>query len=251
MTLDSKDFKPKLSIVIPCFNESKNILIVLKRLNEIVTLSKYEIEVIVVDGASTDDTGQALEEMFLTLDSKKFKLILRATRGGYGSDIMHALSYANGDFLAWTHADLQTDPYDVIRAYEFSLSFYESNKFIFVKGQRKNRRLTEVFFTFGMQIIVLLVLKKYLSDINAQPKLFSRKFYEELLVNNYPSDFSLDLFAMYQAKNNGYNIKTIPVFFEKRLHGEAKGGGGSLKNRLKLISRTFKYIFELKNKITN
>ena len=37
----------------------------------------------------------------------------------------------------------------------------------------------ESFFTFGMQIMVWLALKKYLSDINAQPKLFSREFYEK------------------------------------------------------------------------
>ena len=66
------------------------------------------------------------------------------------------------------------------------------------------------------------------------------------LKKDYPLDFSLDLYALYQAKANGYEIKTLPVYFKKRLYGEAKGGGGGWKSRMQLIKRTFKYIFKLK-----
>ena len=60
-------------------------------------------------------TPKELKKIFEYLDPQKFKLILRKTRGGYGDDIMYALAQANGDILSWTHADLQTDPSDVIR----------------------------------------------------------------------------------------------------------------------------------------
>ena len=233
----------KLSIVIPCFNESKNITTVLIKFSDLLK-NRYNIEVLVIDGASTDETPRELEKIFEYLDPQKFKLILTKTRGGYGHDIMSALSQANGDVLSWTHADLQTDPYDVIKAFDLYLSTKKG--YIFVKGERKNRRFIEFFFTFGMQIVVWFVLKKYLSDINAQPKLFSRKFYNKYLKKNYPLDFSLDLYALYQARVNGYKIKTLPVEFGKRLYGEAKGGGGGWKGRIQLIKRTLKYIFKLK-----
>ena len=51
--------------------------------------------------------------------------------------------------------------------------------------------------------------------------------------------------GIYIAKKNDHLIDSIPVYFNKRIHGTAKGGGGSLKNRLKLIKRTYKYIKEL------
>ena len=233
----------KLSIIIPCFNESRNITQVLTKLSDLLK-NRYHIEVLIIDGASTDKTPRELKKIFEYLDPQKFKLILTKTRGGYGHDIMYALSQASGDILSWTHADLQTDPYDVIRAFDLYLSAEEDH--IFIKGSRKNRRFTESFFTFGMQIVVWFVLKEYLSDINAQPKLFSRKFYDKYLKKDYPLDFSLDLYAMYQARANGYKIKTLPVYFGKRLYGEAKGGGGGWKSRIRLIKRTFKYIFKLK-----
>ena len=61
-----------------------------------------------------------------------------------------------------------------------------------------------------------------------------------------PHDFSLDLFLLYQAKKYGYGIKEIPVYFKKRLHGEAKGGG-SWQTRSLLIKRTLRYIIKFKS----
>jgi hypothetical protein len=52
------------------------------------------------------------------------------------------------------------------------------------------------------------------------------------------------------AKMKGVSIYNFPVFFAKRIAGEAKGGSGSsLKTRLKIIKRSIRYIFELNRKI--
>lgn len=235
-----------LSIIIPCFNEAKNVTLVLEALKKHVGQSAHNLEIIVIDGGSTDNTPGELQTAFKDLPQDNFKLILNKERGGYGGDIMKALATARGDVLSWTHADLQTDPADVIKAYELYKELAGNGEAVFVKGARKNRRFMEALFTFGMQLIAWPALKTYISDINAQPKLFSRAFYNAHLKQDYPTDFSLDLFALYKAKTNGYTLKTIPVVFAKRLHGEAKGGGGGWKMRIKLIKRTFAYIFELR-----
>jgi hypothetical protein len=80
---------------------------------------------------------------------------------------------------------MQTDPNDVIRGFDFYLQ--QKNEEVFVKGKRKNRSALEFSFTFGMQVIASLALKTYLDDINAQPKIFSRKFYEKFIKNQSPS----------------------------------------------------------------
>ena len=96
-----------------------------------------------------------------------------------------------------------------------------------------------------MQTVASVTLKSNLQEINAQPKLFPRQLFES--IQNPPQDFSLDLFLLYFAKKSGYRIHTIPVDFKARLAGESKGGSGSsLKTRLKLIHRTWKYIHTLK-----
>lgn len=232
----------KLSVIIPCYNEEKNIPFIFETLSKIVN---DNIEIILVNNGSTDNSQEILQA--LCSNNQSFKICHVPVNQGYGYGILQGLNMATGEILAWTHADLQTDPEDIIIAYNKYYSSTFTDNFI-VKGKRKNRRFSEAFFTFGMQIIAFLFLKVYMDDINAQPKIFSRNFYETYIKNKAPYDFSLDLFLLYTAKTNNYFIKTLPVFFKKRLYGEAKGGG-SFKTRIKLIKRTFSYIKQLSKSI--
>ena len=235
----------KLSIVIPCYNESGNIPLIIDRLSGVLN-ERTDVEVILVDNGSTDDSAKILHLELARHKNSVFRCVTVAENRGYGFGILSGLREAQGEVLAWTHADMQTDPNDVLRALE--VFDKHPGEEIFVKGKRKKRKSLESCFTLGMQLVAWSTLGTYLDDINAQPKLFSRKFYETNIEPDAPKDFSLDLYALYQAKNHGCTICEVPVFFNKRVHGEAKGGG-SWKTRIKLIRRTLAYTFELSRKI--
>lgn len=222
----------ELSVIVPCYNERENIPLIASHFSKIMS-KREDIEVILVNNGSNDGSSEEFAKL------QGFKIVEVPVNKGYGFGILSGLNEANGRLLCWTHADMQTNPNDILKA----LEIYEENTII--KGKRKNRRLMEAFFTFGMQLVTFFVLKYYLDDINAQPKLFSRKFYEEFIKKKAPHDFSLDLFLLLKAKQNNIKIKDFPVFFNKRMHGEAKGGG-SFKTRIKLIKRTLSYIFEMR-----
>lgn len=236
-----------LSIIVPCYNEEKNIPLIIERF-KVILQQRTDIEVVLVNNGSTDRSAFIFSSELSKCSLKCFKLVNVSVNQGYGYGILSGLNGAIGDVLAWTHADMQTNPHDVLKAFEFWNYTKTQSDQIFIKGKRKNRKLMEAFFTWGMEVITCVVLKVYLSDINAQPKLFSREFYENFLKKEAPYDFSLDLFALYQAKKNGFKILEVPVYFEKRMHGEAKGGG-SWKTRIKLIQRTFTYILGLRKRI--
>lgn len=51
----------KLSIVVPCYNEEENIPLLLERFDEVV--QGKDMEVILVDNGSTDDSARVLEEL--------------------------------------------------------------------------------------------------------------------------------------------------------------------------------------------
>ena len=158
---------------------------------------------------------------------------------------MSGLNHANGEVLSWTHADLQTDLSDIIRGYTINKKEL-LNKTCVVKGERKKRNLFDAFFTFLMGLYWSILLGKWLYDINAQPKIFHRSFLEKF--EKAPLDFSLDLYVLYFFSLNKINIKSIPVFFNKRQYGVSKGGG-TLKGKFKLIKRTLSYIHHLKKSL--
>ena len=234
---------PELSVVVPCYNEAKNLPSLLARAAE--SLDHPDIDLILVDNGSTDETPQVLKKL---LPSYPFARSIRVDiNRGYGYGILQGLEAATGNILGWTHADMQTDLKDVWAGYQLYKEHPQEK--IIVKGKRKKRALLDVCLTLGMQIVASLALQTTLDDINAQPKLFGRSFYNAFIKGAAPHDFSLDLFLLYIAQKKGYKIMTFPVIFAKRLHGEAKGGGASWKTRLKIIGRTFVYISELRHRM--
>ena len=234
-----------LSIIIPCYNEGDNIKLLVDKLNTSFK-DQSNLEIILVDNGSTDHTLNEINSA-INLSKVFIRCVQVKQNKGYGYGILAGLNEAKGKVLAWTHADLQTEPTDVLTAY--TLLKQHPNKNLVIKGNRKNRQLLESFFTKGMQWVTYFYLKTNLHDINAQPKCFTKSFFNIYIKPNAPHDFSLDLFLLFQAKKHG-KILDFDVFFNKRLYGEAKGGGGSnFKTRLKLIKRTLTYIKELSKKL--
>lgn len=233
----------RLAIIIPCYNERDNIPLIVSRLAETIG-GRDDVEVVLVDNGSTDGSDAVLKSVLV--DQALIRSVRVEYNQGYGFGILHGLASTDAEVLAWTHADMQTDPKDVLTGFDFMRG--RANDNVIVKGRRKNRKFLEVFFTFGMQVLATIALRVRLSDVNAQPKIFSRLFYDRFIKDKAPHDFSLDLFVLYQAQVNGYPIIEIPVIFAERKYGVAKGGG-SWRTRIKLIRRTISYIFELRRSL--
>jgi glycosyltransferase involved in cell wall biosynthesis len=234
-----------LSIVIPCFNEEKNIFFLFQKIEKLLENISY-IEIIIIDNGSTDGTYQKIINTDL-FKKKKINFLSIEKNIGYGHGIMAGVNIAKGNFIGWCHADLQTEPIDVLNAYKKNINELQNENCV-IKGLRKNRNIFDSMFTFGMSIFASIIFLKKINDINAQPKLFPKSFL--IYFKDYPLDFSLDLYFLVIAKTNNYRIINHEVIMKKRLYGEAKGGG-SLKGKIKLIKRTLFYIIELKKKLWN
>ncbi|MDE6386512.1 MAG: glycosyltransferase family 2 protein [Lachnospiraceae bacterium] len=226
----------KLSVVVPCYNEEQNIPLILDRFGEII--ERDDIEVILVDNGSTDDSARILTDL---LPRYSFARTVKVdVNQGYGYGILQGLKECKGEYIGWTHADMQTDPADILRA----LAMIEKeNGLVFVKGNRKGRPLFDVFFTAGMSLFETCYLRKKLYDINAQPNIFPKIFYDGW--ENPPHDFSLDLYALYMARTKNLKVVRFPVLFPERIHGESKWNTG-LKSKWKFIKRTIEFSVNLK-----
>jgi polyisoprenyl-phosphate glycosyltransferase len=235
--------KPKLSIILPCYNEVDNLELILNRFNEVIT--REDIEIIVVDNGSNDGTDELLSRLLPKFPfARRIRICLNQ---GYGSGILAGLKEASGEYMGWTHADMQADPLDTMKALKFIEENNEPDN-IYVKGIRKGRPLTDRFFTLGMSVFETMYLAAPLRDINAQPNVFPRAFFETW--KNPPHDFSLDLYAMFTAHKQGLDMVRFPVDFSKRKHGVSKWNTG-LSSRLNMIKRTFAFSAGLKRNFKN
>lgn len=229
----------KYSLIIPCYNEASNLPLLLERCK---TLSNNQnIEIILVDNGSTDSSSQVLGKL---LPSYPHCKSIRVEKNqGYGFGILAGLKEAKGDILGWTHADMQTDPKDLLQA----IQIFETNgDNLYVKGKRVGRPLSDVLFTVGMSIFETILLRTRLQDINAQPNLFPRHFFESW--ENPPYDFSLDLYAYFLARHQELPIHRFFVKFGERAHGLSHWNV-NWAAKVKFIRRTVEFSIELKKKL--
>ena len=229
----------QLSIVVPCYNEEKNMPLIVEKFKK-AKPGKLNVELILVDNGSTDNSGKIIRKF--AKENRNIKTVEIKKNIGYGNGISTGLKKASGVFVCWTHADLQTDIADTITAYKIAIKQKNPEK-CFVKGKRKGRPFFDVFFTVGMSAFETLFLKSFLYDINAQPNLFHRDLLDK--TKNCPDDFSFDLYFYYMAKKLNYKIVRFPVLFFKRIHGTSHWNT-SLLDKWKFIKRTILFTFRLK-----
>ena len=225
-----------LSLVIPCYNEALSLPILIEKCESLIS---DEVEIILVDNGSSDDTPEILKPY--TDNPSGLRSVRVDDNHGYGSGILAGLKVTQGDVIGWTHADMQTDPKDALTALEMYQKSTNSSQ-LFVKGKRTGRPITDQIFTIGMSIFETLFLMRRMWDINAQPTLMHRSLYSKW--QNPPTDFSLDLYAYYQAKNHGQDIRRIPVYFGPRTFGDSHWNTGMV-SRLQFIRRTLAYSWQL------
>ena len=226
----------KFSLIIPCYNEAENLPLLLERCKDVV--SQPNIEVILVDNGSSDNSPQVLNDLLPKYPGCRSVRV--DVNKGYGYGIYTGLKAAKGELLGWTHADMQTDPMDALQGLKF---FDQYGDDIFVKGKRYGRPFMDVVFTVGMSFFETILLGKLMWDINAQPTMFSREFFESL--GEPPHDFSLDLFVYYSAVHRGLKVHRFPVRFGERAHGESHWNVNWAAKK-KFIQRTVQFSLELK-----
>ncbi|MBI4677632.1 MAG: glycosyltransferase family 2 protein [Elusimicrobia bacterium] len=207
--------RPALSLVIPCWNEAESLRGLLERFGSV--LKRSDVELVLVDNGSTDRTSEVLPALLPSYGFAR-QVTLRENQG-YGGGILAGLETAQGRFLGWTHADLQTDPADALRSLDFLESCPAPERTL-VKGLREGRPLAAVLVTWGMALYVGLRLKVALRDINGQPVVFHRSFMD--LWRLPPRDFTLDLYALYAAARHGWTVERRAVEFPGRKHGRSR-----------------------------
>ena len=103
----------KLTIIVPAYNEGRNIGALLDRVLAVRLPYGIGREIIVVDDGSADDTYKVADNYVKAHPQEPLRLLRHERNRGKGRAIRTALEYAAGDYLIIQDGDLELDPNDI------------------------------------------------------------------------------------------------------------------------------------------
>ncbi len=217
------NLKKKLSIVLPTYNEGKNIkkMVDIVRENLKSTDFKDSYEIIVIDDNSKDETPGVIDKL---AKGANFIALHRYGKRGLFSAIQEGIWVSNGEYVMTMDADFSHPP-------ELIPKFLKhADKYDIVYGSRyiKDGGMEAPFVRlWGSRILNLMcivVAGLNVSDFGGQFRLFRKSSYEKIKFR-YESRFAeygIELF--YRAKKLGLKTKAIPFTYVFREEGKSKMG---------------------------
>lgn len=231
----------KYSIILPCYNESES-------LNDLVKIiekfpKKYKCEFILVENGSTDDSRKFFDTC-KSFDDKYIRKVYVKKNQGYGYGIIQGLKEARGEYVGWLHSDLQYNPMDLTVFFDYINDHQKEN--ILLKGKRKNRKIVEYIFTFGMGIYDSILFWKKMSNVMAMPVIFNKDLLS--YIDKFPYDYTIDIFIYGLALKKNYNVKHLPIYLKNREKGVSSWNTGFM-SRIKQSKKMINGSKDVKSKL--
>jgi len=219
----------EVSIIIPTYNESENIV---KVLNEIeLTLSGHDYEVIVVDDNSPDQTSEIVKK--ISKANKNILCIKRTWKKGLSSAVIEGVALSSKELVCVMDGDGQHDPKDILKMLEhhraYNLDLVSGSRFLNLSSElalsqsRKNLSDAGIFFAN-------LFLKKKMTDPMTGLFLIKKNLIENLQDQLYKDGFKI-LFDILML-NKTLKSDEVQINFRSRIAGDSKLNISTIFNML-------------------
>jgi glycosyltransferase involved in cell wall biosynthesis len=227
-----------ISVVIPLYNEEKNLKVFFKRLHKTLSGLGENFEIIFVNDGSTDASEKILEE--IRRDNQTVTVINLFRRMGKAAALERGFEIIRGKYVVTIDSDLEMDPEDIPDIIKKIEEGYDV-----VSGARTNRFdskgkiITSRLFNMLLRYITGLTFNDYFSGL---------KCFRVSTINYLSLYGDLYRLAAAFAFRNGFKVIEIPVSHQQRKHGTSKYTVATRLQRavLDLIVVLFTIIFNRK-----
>jgi len=237
--------KPKISVLLPTYNERDNLPIIVWLLVKYFTEADLTFEIIVIDDGSPDGTLDVAKELQKIYGEERIVLKPRAKKLGLGTAYIHGVTHAHGDFIVIMDADLSHHPkfisemlktqmegnYDLVSGTRYAMGGG-------VFGWDFMRKLISRTANYVAQVL----LRPGASDLTGSFRLYKKEVLEKLVNSCVSKGYVFQMEMIVRARQQSLTVGEVPITFVDRVYGESKLGGneifGYLKGLLYLFATT-------------
>ena len=208
------------SVVIPCYNEADNILVLVEEVA--AACRDLAFEILVVDDASTDESASRIRRAMPSFGGR-LRLIQHRRNAGQSAGVCSGVDAARGRIVVTLDGDGQNDPAD-IPALVAALGEHAGQYPVIICGHRQRRQDTWVR-RLSSRIangVRARALGDATPDTGCGLKAFERSLFMQLPRFNHMHRFLPAL-----VRRSGGEAVSVPVNHRPRLHGQSKYGIGN------------------------
>ena len=221
-----------LSIIIPCYNEEKTIVDIVRKVLESPIKNK---EIIVVEDCSTDNSRHVLESEVKPLVSQ---IIYHEKNMGKGAALRTGFEAATGDAVIIQDADMEYDPMEyplvVSPVFEEKYEVVYGSRFL---GQKRKGYLANRLANMMLTAFSNLFTHQKLTDMETCYKCFRRDIIQSIDLVENRFGFEPEVTAKISKKN--IRIHEVPISYYPRTNEEGKKIG--LKDGLRALYVIWRY----------
>jgi glycosyltransferase involved in cell wall biosynthesis len=220
-----------VSIVIPCYNEEKNIPLLHERLTKALSNAPFDYEVIAIEDGSKDNTWDEL--MKVAKADKRFKLIRHGRNAGMTQGYQNGFDHAKGDYIITYSSDLEIDPEEiltVVKKLDEGFDVVNTHRV----GRWKTGKVTSILRTLPSSMANEMIVK--ITGVRLKDNGSGLKGFRKFVAKNLKMYGEMHrYFAAYSSLYTN-KITEVDVEYHDRMFGQSSYGS---------ITRTFKVFFDL------
>lgn len=215
-----------LSIVVPVYNEEKNLNILYKKIKESLKNKFNDFEIIFVDDGSKDNSYSVLKN--IAKQDTQARILHLARNFGQTAAMMAGIDESKGDLIVTLDGDLQNDPFDIEKMVKEIDEGYDV-----VSGWRKKRN--DAFLNRRLPSYVANWIISRVTGVKLHDYGCTLKIYRKSILGNVRLYGEMHRFIPALVFGAGGKIAEMEVNHLPRIHEKTKYG----------IGRTFKVILDL------
>jgi glycosyltransferase involved in cell wall biosynthesis len=209
--------KPKISVVIPAFNEEASIGFVLDGVHTVLKSMNLPYEIIVVDDGSLDRTKEVAK-------ARNVILIENGKNRGKGHALKRGLIQTKGELVVTMDADGSHKPKDISALLYPFFNGDDCDSVFSVRFHNHTGKMsTSKLHLIGNKIIsaiTLFITGKYISDTQSGFRVFKREILRNLALSS--SRYEIESEILIKLLKNGHRIREVPIDCAGRFMGNTR-----------------------------
>jgi glycosyltransferase involved in cell wall biosynthesis len=205
-----------ISVVFPMWNEEAYIHRAVAAAREALERAAPDHEIILVNDASTDRTGELADT--LAREDSRIKVVHHAKNRKLGATLRSGYAIASKELVLYSDTDLPFDFHEVERAVRL-LEYQQADVLSAYRFDRTSEGLLRTVYTIGYSALIRTLFRLRFRDVNFSFKLFRRALLDRIVLKSEGS--FIDTEFLVRARKSGAHVIQIGVDYFPRTRGQS------------------------------